>query len=236
VVVPLGRRVDERLPAADKAVVDVSTLKIPDKAGSEFIKAVKFQQKNDLAKAEEHLKAAIKIYPNYAEAYNNLGVIYINQNRVDDAEQAFAKATEIMPNNAIALKNLGQARMRAGHYREAIAPLSSATQLDSTDAKALASLGESYLRVKNLSNARDCFEKSVVLNPRLAFSRFRLGSVCLEQRDYEAALKHFRAFLGLEPVERRAEIEALVAKLQSEVQNTRPKAAAMAPGGDAPAE
>ena len=108
-------------------------------------------------------------------------------------------------------------------YQEAIAPLTAATHLDANDAKAEGSLGESYLRIQDLPRARECFEKSVILDPSLEFPRFRLGYVCLQQNDYVSALKHFQAFLALNPKTAAPEVQALVAKLQVAGRSLPPK-------------
>ena len=42
---------------------------------------------------------AVEIDPSYAEAYNNLGVGYEHEGRLDKARKAYEKALELEPNN-----------------------------------------------------------------------------------------------------------------------------------------
>jgi tetratricopeptide (TPR) repeat protein len=70
----LGPRLREELPPGDP-VVSVETLRIPEKAQREFHKGLEFLQKDELQKAEKHLLKALEIYPEYFQAYNNLGVL-----------------------------------------------------------------------------------------------------------------------------------------------------------------
>ena len=44
--------------------------------------------------------------PNFAEAYNNLGIVLRETNRLKDAEKIYKKAIQINPNYAEAYNNL----------------------------------------------------------------------------------------------------------------------------------
>ncbi|MBI5519630.1 MAG: tetratricopeptide repeat protein [Desulfovibrio sp.] len=60
--------------------------------------------------AEPHYRAALKIMPQYAQAYNDLGNIASLRGRPDQAEELYAKALEINPTYAVARENLARAR------------------------------------------------------------------------------------------------------------------------------
>ena len=48
-----------------------------------------YAQTDDTAKAYEHLQQALKVRPNYPEALNNLGVLYLVTKRIDQAVASF---------------------------------------------------------------------------------------------------------------------------------------------------
>jgi tetratricopeptide (TPR) repeat protein len=52
---------------------------------------------------------AIRIRPRYADAYNNLGVILLRQNRRNEAVAHFTEALRIDPGNRRAQENLNRA-------------------------------------------------------------------------------------------------------------------------------
>ena len=57
---------------------------------------------------------AIKLKPDFAEAYNNLGYVYFKQGKYSFAINEFKKAVEQNPGYISAHNNLGQAYINAG--------------------------------------------------------------------------------------------------------------------------
>jgi len=54
-----------------------------------------------------HFTEAIKINPDYVQAYNKIGLILFKQGKNDGAKVFFSQAIEIDPNYKAARKNLG---------------------------------------------------------------------------------------------------------------------------------
>jgi Flp pilus assembly protein TadD len=52
---------------------------------------------------------AIRLKPDYADAYNNLGVILLNQGRIDEAIKQLQEAIRLKPDYADAQNNLARA-------------------------------------------------------------------------------------------------------------------------------
>ena len=79
-----------------------------------------------LAKNLGHLKEAklcitkaISFKPNLAQAYNNLGNILFELEKVDQAIINYSKALEINPNNSDLLNNLGNLYLGSGENQKA---------------------------------------------------------------------------------------------------------------------
>src|SRR5579885_1888611 len=72
--------------------VSVRELGVPRKANHELLLGQKAFQKSDYSAAEKHLRKALNIYPAYAAAHNDLGVIYEKQKQYRDAAGEFRKA------------------------------------------------------------------------------------------------------------------------------------------------
>jgi Flp pilus assembly protein TadD len=62
---------------------------------------------NQYIGAVKAYKRAIKVKPDYAEAYNNLGVAYGGLGFYTDAIEAYRQAIKIKPENSSAYLNLG---------------------------------------------------------------------------------------------------------------------------------
>ena len=80
-------------------------------------KALAEQNKID---AEKHYNEALRINPNDAKVYNNLGVLMASQNKKNEAVDLFNKALHIDPSYAGAYYNLDKIFVNEGRIEEAI--------------------------------------------------------------------------------------------------------------------
>ncbi|HUD70574.1 MAG TPA: tetratricopeptide repeat protein [Dongiaceae bacterium] len=80
--------------------------------------------------AETHFARAVKIDPNSAAAWNNLGVVRLALDKNTEAATAYKKALKIQPNYALAWYNLGVALDRMDRYDEALQAYERAFVLD----------------------------------------------------------------------------------------------------------
>jgi tetratricopeptide (TPR) repeat protein len=62
----------------------------------------------DYKKADKCFDAAIGLYPNFAEAYNDKGTLYLDIQNYPEAERLFRKALDIRPDYADAMHNLSR--------------------------------------------------------------------------------------------------------------------------------
>ena len=83
----------------------------------------------NLDKSEKALKKAIKSDKKYAEAYNNLGVVFYLKKKYGPAEKNYKKALEIR-DSASFHSNLGTVYMERKQYGEGMAEYEKAYQLD----------------------------------------------------------------------------------------------------------
>jgi tetratricopeptide (TPR) repeat protein len=124
------------------AAVDLS---IPERARKEFDKANQFVTKGNWQKAIERLNKAIAIYPQYAQAYNNLGVAYGHLgDRVRNTE-ALQKAIRLNDHFAPAYLNLARLAIVDRDFPQAEVLLNKATAIDPGDAQILGALANMEL-------------------------------------------------------------------------------------------
>ena len=67
---------------------------------------------NRFPEAESQLRAAIRLAPGYAEAYNNLGMLLAQNQQLPAARECFVQALQLNPNFQHAQQNLQQVDAR----------------------------------------------------------------------------------------------------------------------------
>jgi len=99
-------------------------------------------QKYDLALSDWN--KAIKINPNYADAYNNRGLLYYDQKKYELALADYSKAIDINPNLAEAYNNRGNLYYNLQKYDLALSDYSKAIELNRNFAEAYYNRGNIY--------------------------------------------------------------------------------------------
>jgi tetratricopeptide (TPR) repeat protein len=101
------------------SMVDVADLKVPDKARAEFDKGTEALNRNELAKAREYFEKAIRAYPEYSAAYNNLGIAWLREGRAEEGGAALRKAVSLNPHLTSAYRNLATLEYSQRRFAEA---------------------------------------------------------------------------------------------------------------------
>ena len=116
--------------------------KVPDKARKELDAGMRAINANDLPQAMAHLEKAVAEYPQYARAYNALGVVYMRSGQPDKGRAALEKAVQLDNNYAEALVNLARVRIRDKNLPDAEDLLRRATLAAPADVEAYTLLAE----------------------------------------------------------------------------------------------
>ncbi|MCX7958000.1 MAG: tetratricopeptide repeat protein [Deltaproteobacteria bacterium] len=118
---------------------------IHKRAKEHNLNAIKLINENKLEMAEKHLELALEYNKNYAEAYNNLGIIYLRQNKPEKAERFFSLAIEYNSDFAEAHNNLGYIYLLKKDYKKAQQRFKSALNIDPSFINARLNLARSYI-------------------------------------------------------------------------------------------
>ncbi len=160
-----------------------------------------------LIKADGYLKEAVKIHPNYKNAYLLLGNTNYYLKRYESAIQYYDQALRVAPNYAEAQKNLGITLRDAGrHYGEVKQDLTTAKRfldrsysINKTDYETVRLLGIVSGMSGNNSQAIKYFAEAVKLQPELAQSYSNLGTAYRNAGDEAKANENFQKALQLDP-------------------------------------
>ena len=112
------------------------------------------------------LKKSLQLNPDYHEALNYLGYLYVEENRnLDEAEVMIRKALEIQPDNGAYVDSLGWLYFKQGKFKEAIKELEKASSL-LEDPVINDHLGDVYLKTGDIEKAKLNWQKSLELDPK----------------------------------------------------------------------
>jgi tetratricopeptide (TPR) repeat protein len=125
--------------------VSADELKVPAKARKEFESGSALLEKNELPEAQLRFQKAIDIYPQYARAYNHLGVTLMRMGQSDKGREMFEKAVAINGSYSEALLNLAKIRIAEKNNAAAETLLQKAVAGDPTSAEALTILANVQL-------------------------------------------------------------------------------------------
>jgi tetratricopeptide (TPR) repeat protein len=187
------------------ATISAANLKLPKKASQEFDKATKLIAKQQWQKAIDQLNKAIALYPSYAEAYNNLGVVYARLGDSAKELECLQKAIAANDHFAPAYVNLARMEMKEHNFAAAEADLNKATAADPTDVRTLALLSQAQLLDIHyedaIASARKVHSMSHSSYPLVHYVAAR---ACERLNRLSDAVKELKMFLTEEPSGERA--------------------------------
>ena len=150
-------------------------------------------------KAIENYSRAIKLNPNYTDAYKNRGIAYREKGKYNRAITDFSTAIDLKPDDAEIYKSRGGAYGNKGNYECAIADSSKAIELDSNYAAAYSNRSAAYGLKGNYERAIADGNKAIELDPNCAAAYNNRGVAYRLKGDYERAIADFSKAIDLKP-------------------------------------
>jgi len=151
--------------------------------------------KSQHEKALDLYKEALSIYPDYARAHYNSGLVYGILGKLEEAATSYRKAIEIEPNDAEAHNNLAIILRKQGLQEEALTFYRKTLALNPKDAKAHNNLGVLLRELGKIEEAAASYEKAIAIWPEYTESHNNLGVIFFTQGKIEAAVSSFKQAL-----------------------------------------
>ena len=150
--------------SAENTFLSIISMSPSDFEAHFFLANILDEQKNREAAIIE-LKKVLEIKPDYHQALNYLGYLYVEENKnLGEAEKLIKKAVEVEPENGAYIDSLGWLYFKQGKIKEAVKELEKASILIE-DPVIFDHLGDAYFKIQDLAAARVNWEKSLKLDP-----------------------------------------------------------------------
>jgi tetratricopeptide (TPR) repeat protein len=136
--------------------------------------------------------SALELKPDYAEAYNNLGMVILNRGQPGEAVQLLEKAVGIKPKYAEAHTNLGVALMNLGRPEDAMGHFQKAVAVDNRFPEAHYNLGNALLIAGRPTEAIEQYEAALKSRDNFceAYANMAMALAKLNRLEEARAMAH----------------------------------------------
>jgi tetratricopeptide (TPR) repeat protein len=198
----VGNLVLRPLSKIDATLVSLNSLKAPETARKELLRAREELRKENLGPAKDRLERAVKIYPDYATAWYELGRVQARQGAKDQAAESYRRAIEADPKYVSPAVELALMAAVALRWEEAEQRSGTILQVAPTGlpgiylVHAIACFNQKKLDEAEQSARAGLKEDTSKKFPKLANL---LGDILLKKGDKEGAALAFRQYLEMAP-------------------------------------
>ncbi|MEW6131430.1 MAG: tetratricopeptide repeat protein [Acidobacteriota bacterium] len=175
---------------------------IPDEAVKLYNEALELVKKGDNKKAIEQLNAALKIFPDYFAALNELGVQHMRLKEFNKAEGYFKNATKLAPDAFTPRLNYGVLLVQMKNYPKAVDELYKALQKNAASAIGHLYIGRALVNLGSYDDAEKFLQLAVKYGndkDELAETHRYLGAVYIERQQHQKAADELEKYLSLSP-------------------------------------
>ncbi len=184
-------------PAPPVARTDLTA---PKEARKEFEEGSKALQARKLRQASNHLERAVNLYPCYARAQTDLGLVNIAERKSAPAEAALRKAIECDSDYIEPYIVLGELLNASQRYSESLATLQEGIRRSPASWQFFYQLGVCYFGMGKNQDAEQAYLKAQSLGSNLpADIHIKLADVYVREKAYDKAYTQMQAYLDADP-------------------------------------
>lgn len=197
-------------PAKTIDIAELDSL-VPKEAIDIYHQAMRAFSEGRADEAVAGLKSAVKIYPSYFRALNDMGVILMKLNRLDEAAQSFEQASRAAPRVYYPRLNLAIIKTRQKKFKEAAAMLEQLHKENPTPPEIRVALGDALMAVGRLDDAEPQFRAALAEGKldrdATGNAHYLLGLLLNRKERFEEAIKELELAAKILPNASRVHLQ-----------------------------
>lgn len=158
-----------------------------------------FRGKEEYERAIADYNEALRLKPDFDEAYIKLGNAYFQKEDYDHALSAFTDAIGVQPDYVDAYASRAAAYRKKQAWDKAIADYDAAISRNPAGAVLYDYRGACLREKGDNERAADNFRKAIELNPKLADAYIGLALIHRDKKEWDQAIENFKAAVALKP-------------------------------------
>jgi Flp pilus assembly protein TadD/cytochrome oxidase Cu insertion factor (SCO1/SenC/PrrC family) len=166
---------------------------------NDFTYGVALFQHGYLDQAAESFLQVIAAQPQNAEAYYNLGTLYLRKNNLAEARRYLEQTVKLRPEYPEAWNNLGMIAGQQNEYDDAIRNFNQSLAQRPGYVIALLNLGNIHRRQGNVAESTRLLNRAVELEPENAEANYSMGMLYARQNDVAQATALLQKAVALRP-------------------------------------
>jgi protein O-GlcNAc transferase len=186
-------------PDAALVLLEQAIAGVADESRYHFVLGQALQALRRWEKAIDAYESALKLQPDFLDAWNNLGICRQLRGQLPQAAAAYRRALLLESRNAGVMANLGTVLREMGELPEAVELLRAAADLEPTVASHGLNLGIAYWNQGNFSQAERTLKETLARAPQDPDVAFNLGNALHGLGRQREAIERYRQALTLRP-------------------------------------
>ncbi len=180
--------------------VSVHDLKVPGKARRQFEKGMERLQKKDAEGSLSYFKEATDAFPNYYEAYYQIGLADLELRRRNDAEQALQRSIDLSGGGyAEPQFALGALLCDQKSFQEAERVLRRAIDVDANSWKGHLFLAQALFGQDRLAEAEKSAHEVLLRRSDVPPAHILLANIHIRRQEYVLGIKDLDTYLSMRP-------------------------------------
>lgn len=185
-----------------------------DEGMKKFLEAVSLHRADKLVEALVSYDHAIALYPSYAEAHNNRGLVLLGLKRFEEALESYHRALEINPQYVEAYCHQGDVLFHLERFDEALASYDQSISLAPVRASLHNNRGAVLLKLKRFEEAVESFDLAIELGHEAAEIHLNRANALMQLNRFSDALADYTIGIKKRPEDAGAYCNLGVAQLE----------------------